>query len=330
MPAPETPLRARLLQRAETYARIRGFFAERGVVEVQTPTLSAAGVTEPALASLTVDVRSLRGRRYLRTSPELAHKRLLAAGSGDIYELGRVYRDGELGRWHTPEFEMLEWYRVGFGEADLMDEVFALFQVVLDPAVPGLDPAVPELRRLDVRYADAFAQTFGIDAHRLDARDEDRVRGALLERHIDAPAAVSGQELLDLALATAIVPGWPRRTAIFLSDYPAAQAALARIRPGTPPVAARFEVFVNGIELGNGFHELRDPAEQRARFERDLARRRELGLPEPPIDEAFLQALDRGLPDCSGVAIGIDRLIAVQSGADTLADVMNFVPDTKS
>ncbi len=315
--APGTPLRARLVQRADVYARIRRFFAERGVVEVQTPTLSAAAVTDPVLASLAVDTLSLGGRRFLRTSPEFAHKRLLAAGSGDIYELGRVFRDSELGRWHQPEFELLEWYREGFSDADLMDEVFELFRAVLEPALPAL-------ARLDVRYADAFARTFGIDALRLDGRAEAELRRGLAGRGIDAPDSVSGQALLDLALATALVREWPQRTAIFLHDYPAEQAALARIRPGTPPVAARFEVFVNGIELGNGFHELTDAIEQRARFERDLARRRELGLPEPPLDEAFLDALAQGLPDCAGVAIGVDRLIAVLAGAEALAEVVNL------
>ena len=317
MTAPKTPLRARLMQRAEVYACIRRFFAERGVVEVQTPTLSVAAVTDPALASLGVDVVSLGGRNYLRTSPEFAHKRLLAAGSGDIYELGRVYRDAELGRWHQPEFELLEWYREGFSDADLMDEVFELFRAVLEPALRGL-------ARLDVRYADAFARTFGIDAHRLDGGGEAELRRGLARRGVEAPDGVSGQALLDLALATVLVREWPQRTAIFLHDYPTQQAALARIRPGSPPVAARFEVFVNGIELGNGFHELGDAIEQRARFERDLARRRELGLPEPPLDEAFLAALAKGLPDCSGVAIGVDRLIAVLAGANALADVVNL------
>ena len=313
-------LRARLQQRAAVYERIRAFFTLRGVVEVQTPTLSAAAVTDPALASLAVDVLSLGGRRYLRTSPEFAHKRLLAAGSGDIYELGRVYRDTELGRWHQPEFELLEWYRQGFSDADLMSEVFDLLQTVLDPALPALG-------RLDVRYGDAFAKTFGIDAYRLDDRDEAELRRGLARRGIDAPAGVGGQALLDLALATAVVREWPERTAVFLHDYPAAQAALARIRPGSPPVAARFEVFVNGIELGNGFHELCDATEQRARFERDLATRRKLGLPEVPVDEAFLAALESGLPDCSGVAIGVDRLIAVLAGADGLTEVVNLPHD---
>jgi len=313
----KTPLRARLLQRAEVYACIRRFFAARGVVEVQTPTLSVAAVTDPALASLGVDVLSLGGRNYLRTSPEFAHKRLLAAGSGDIYELGRVYRDSELGRWHQPEFELLEWYREGFGDADLMNEVFELFRAVLEPTVGGL-------ARLDVRYADAFARTFGIDAHRLDARAEAELHRGLARRGVEAPDGVSGQALLDLALATVLVREWPERTAIFLRDYPTEQASLARVRPGSPPVAARFEVFVNGIELGNGFHELGDAVEQRARFERDLARRRELGLPQPPLDEAFLEALETGLPDCAGVAVGVDRLIAVLAGANALADVVNL------
>lgn len=317
MTARQTPLRAKLMQRADVYARIRRFFAERGVVEVQTPTLSAAAVTDPALASLGVDVSSLGGRNYLRTSPEFAHKRLLAAGGGDIYELGRVYRDLELGRWHQPEFELLEWYREGFSDADLMDEVFDLFRAVLEPTVPAL-------ARLDVSYAEAFARTFGIDAHCVDVRAEADLRRGLARRGVEAPERVSGQALLDLALTTAIVREWPQRTAIFLREYPAEQAALARIRPGSPPVAARFEVFVNGIELGNGFHELGDPIEQRARFERDLARRRELGLPEPPLDDAFLAALETGLPDCAGVAVGVDRLIAVLTGADALADVVTL------
>lgn len=310
-----TPLRARLEQRAEVYARVRAFFAARGVIEVQTPSLSIAAVSDPALASIGVDVASLAGRRYLRTSPEFAHKRLLAAGSGDIYELGRVYRDAELGRWHAPEFELLEWYREGYSDRELMDEVFELLRTVLTPAFPALG-------RQNVRYADAFTATFGVDAHALDRDAEAKLRRDLAARGIDAPAGVSGDALLDLALATAIVPDWPQGTAIFLLDYPVTQAALARIRPGDPPVAARFEVFFNGIELGNGFHELGDESEQRARFERDLARRRALGLPSLPIDEAFLGALAQGLPDCAGIAIGVDRMIAVLAGAGALAEVL--------
>jgi lysyl-tRNA synthetase class 2 len=326
MTRPELSLRARLRLRALAYARIRDFFATRGVLEVQTPTLGAGAVTDPALASLAVDVSVLAGRRYLRTSPEFAHKRLLAAGSGDIYELGRVYRDGELGRWHQPEFELLEWYREGCNDFALMDEVFELLCAVLAPAFPVLG------RQL-LPYADAFAACLGVDVHALDRRGSTELRRSLSARGIEVPAGTSGDALLDLALATAIVPGWPAGTVVFLHGYPVTQAALARIRPGSPPVAARFEVFLNGIELGNGFHELADAAEQRARFTRDLACRRERGLPELPVDADFLAALDDGLPDCAGVALGVDRLIALVAGADSIAPVIthphnNLVSDT--
>jgi lysyl-tRNA synthetase class 2 len=313
----ESPLRARLRVRAEVYACVRRFFAARDVLEVQTPTLSAAATTDPALASLSVEVASLGRRQYLRTSPEFALKRLLAAGSGDVFELGRVYRDAELGRWHQPEFELLEWYRLGFSEFDLMDEIFALLEATLAPAIPAL-------ARQNLSYADAFDTVFAVDPHTLDGGAEKRLRSGLAARGIDVPAGVTGDALLDLALATAIVRDWPQDTAVFLYDYPAAQAALARIKPGTPPVAARFEVFLNGLELANGFHELTDAAEQRARFARDCARRESLGLPVPPLDEDLLSALRAGLPACAGVALGMDRLIAALAGADTLASVMTL------
>lgn len=294
-------LRERLAARARLLARIREFFAARDVVEVATPALSSAAVTDPAIASIACEVEVLGGRQYLHTSPEFAMKRLLAAGSGDIWQLARVFRDHELGRWHQPEFELLEWYREGFDDAALMDEVFELLTTLT--ATAGR-----ELARLDLRYGEAFAAAFGIDAHAGEAAGAVALRAALAARGIDVPTALDWNGLLDLALSTVIVPAWPRDTAVFLYEYPAAQAALARLRPGPPPVAARFEVFIDGIELGNGYHELTDAAEQRARFEADLASRRAAGLPEAPIDEALLAALEEGLPDCAGVAIGLDRL----------------------
>jgi lysyl-tRNA synthetase class 2 len=308
-------LGALLRTRAGVLAEIRHFFAGRGVVEVTTPALSPAAPTDPALASLELEVAALGGRRYLSTSPEFGMKRLLAAGSGDIYELARVFRDGELGRWHQPEFLLLEWYRLGFTERELMDEVHALLEATLAPRLPRLE-------RRNLSYADAFGEAFGIDPHALDAAGAAALRERLGARGIDVPAAVSGPALLDLALVTAIVPHWPRDTALFLYDYPVDQAALAAIRPGPPPVAARFEVFVNGLELGNGFRELTDAAEQRRRFEADLAARRARGLEEPPLDEALLAALEQGLPECAGVALGVDRLIALLLGVDTLADAV--------
>lgn len=300
-------LRAALECRARIVAAIRNFFSERGVVEVATPALSPAAVTDPALASIACDVAALGGRHYLQTSPEFAMKRLLAAGSGDIWQLARVFRDHELGRWHRPEFELIEWYRIGFDDFALMDEVFALLESLA--AMQGL-----ALARRDLSYAEAFAESFGIDPHQPDAGANRRLARELGARGVEVPQGLAGDALLDLALGTVIAPGWPQGTAVFLYEYPASQAALAAIRPGPPPVAARFEVFLDGIELGNGFKELTDAAEQRRRFEADLAARRRAGLPEPPIDESLLAALEQGLPDCAGVAVGLDRLLSVLTG----------------
>lgn len=296
---------------------IREFFAMRDVVEVDTPALSAAAATDPALTSLSAEVRSLGSRQYLQTSPESAMKRLLAAGSGDIFQIARVYRDAELGRWHQPEFLLLEWYRTGFDEFDLMDEVHALLELLLRARWPGLE-------RLDLSYRDAFDSAFGVDPLTLDAGARSALTQALTDRGIDAPDRLAPDALLDLAIGTAIAADWPDATAVFLYDYPASQAALAAVKPGNPPVAARFEVFVNGLELGNGFRELTDPAEQRRRFAADLTARRQAGAAEVPIDTALLAALEAGLPDCAGVALGLDRLIALASGADSLAETLTF------
>lgn len=310
-------VRHRLGIRARAIGMIRSFFAERGVLEVDTPALARGAATDPMQASIACDVAALGGRLYLQTSPEHAMKRLLVAGSGDIWQLARVFRDGEQGRWHQPEFQMLEWYRLGFDEFGLMDEVFELLRCVLRPSLP-------ELSRLDLRYSEAFGNALAIDPHHLDAAGRTALAASLRERQIDVPANIEASALLDLALVAAIVPGWPMETAVFLYDYPADQSALAEIKPGNPPVAARFEVFVNGIEIGNGFRELTDAAEQRQRFEADLARRRSAGLPELPIDEAFLSDLERGLPASAGIALGFDRLVALLMGADSLADAINL------
>ena len=313
----QSSLRDDLKVRAATLHAIRAFFAERQVVEIDTPALSKAAATDPALTSLSADVASLGGRHYLHTSPEHAMKRLLAAGSGDIFQFARVYRDGELGRWHQPEFILLEWYRTGFDDHDLMDEIFDLLQVVLEPRYP-------KLARLRISYQDAFDATFGVNPLKLDRLAVQKLTRALADHKIDVPAKIDAEALLDLALATVVVDEWPRNTAVFLYDYPTAQAALARIKPAEPPVAARFEVFINGLELGNGFHELTDAVEQRRRFEADVAARRRAGLPDAPIDTDLLAALENGLPDCAGVAIGIDRLFALLIGADSLADAINL------
>jgi elongation factor P--(R)-beta-lysine ligase len=305
--------RRALAVRADMLARTRAFFTARGVLEVDTPALSAAAATEPALASLTTHVDSLGGPQYLQTSPELAMKRLLAAGSGDIYQVCRVFREDELGRWHQPEFTMLEWYRVGFDVDALMHEVGEWIVDVLAPY-----RRVSPIRML--RYADAFRDHLDIDPHGDCAALADRLRA----KGIDADRRFDRDTLLDLALGASLAPSFPGEGLTFLFDYPASQAALARIRDGDPPVAERFEAFVGSLEVANGFHELADPSEQRRRFTDDNARRERLGRAAMPIDEAFLAALEHGLPDCAGVAVGFDRLVAFALDASELASALSF------
>ena len=298
--------------RAAINAEIRAFFAERGVLEVETPALSPAATPDPALESIEARARVLGRAHYLHTSPEYAMKRLLAAGSGHIYQLCRVYRDGELGRWHQPEFMLLEWYRVGWTELELMAEVEALVVRVLGTAGRALTA-----RRTS--YREAFADALGVDAF----GDLAGLPGLLAERGIETPEGLSRDALLDLALGTVVAPAFPDDALTFVYDYPATQAALAEIKAQTPPVAARFEAFVGGVELANGFRELTDAAEQARRFAAETEARRRAARPAPPLDRAFLAALAR-LPPCAGVALGVDRLVALAAGADSLAAALTF------
>jgi lysyl-tRNA synthetase class 2 len=303
-----------LRTRARMLARIRAFFAARGVLEVETPALSAAGVSDLALDGVTATARSLGPTPlYLHTSPEYAMKRLLADGSGDIYQICRVFRDDELGRWHQPEFTLLEWYRTGFDDARLMDEVEALLR-------DALADGGTAWRSERITYWDALERGLGVDA----GASTESVAASLAERGVDVPQGLARDATLDLAFASVVVPSFAADALTFVCDYPASQAALARLKTGNPIVAARFEVFGRGIELANGFHELTDAAEQRRRFEKEIEARRRAGRHVPPIDEAFLAALARGLPDCAGVAVGIDRLVALALGAEGVAAAMAF------
>ena len=317
MSSPPSAASTRLRLRAETFARIRDFFKQRNVLEVDTPAFSRAGTSDPSLSSIAATIEALGGTHYLHTSPEYAMKRLLSENSGDIYQLCRVFRDDELGRWHQPEFVMLEWYRLGLDEFGLMDDVHDLLN-------DTLGQHLQYLRRFDLSYAEAFEAHVQFDPHRVDAAAQTELAAILVARGISPPGGLSLDGMLDLALTTQVVPQFDPNAATFLYDYPATQAALAATKPTTPPVSARFEVFVAGVELGNGFRELTDAAEQRGRFNGELAARRAAGMPTPPIDERFLSALDSGLPACSGVAIGVDRLIALAAGATGLADCINF------
>ena len=312
----ESP-RTALEGRARLYALIREFFAARGVLEVETPVLSAGANTEPNIARFLTrfsgHVDSGPRGRWLRTSSEFAQKRLLAAGVGDNYELGRVFRDGEAGRRHNPEFTMLEWYRVGWDHRRLIDESIELVQGAL--ALVGKRGEVHK-----VAYRDLFRDAIGIDPF---TAGDTELHAALGNVRVDA-TDLSRDDWLDLLLTHRIQPNFPGDRITVVFDYPASQCALAKIRNGDPPVAERFELYAGTQELANGYHELTDAVEQRMRFVRDKARRQERGLPELPLDENFLAALESGLPDCAGVALGVERLLMAMMATDDIRDVLAF------
>src|SRR5512138_628194 len=300
--------------RAQMLRAAREYFAATRALEVETPTLSAAGVSDVHLAS--VEARAIGRPRYLHTSPEYAMKRLLAAGCGDIWQITKVYRDGESGRWHNPEFTMIEWYRVGIDHHALIADVERLVSAMLPP-----ERQFDRAERLS--YREAVQLHTGIDPF----EDPTPVLIARLESAgIEVPAAIHGERdaCLDLIMSTLVGPALGHGRLTFIYDYPASQAALAKVRGA---VASRFEAYLDGIELANGFHELADAAEQRARFDRDLAERSRRGLPLHPVDEHFLQALEHGLPECSGVALGFDRLVMCAAGAKHIDEVLAFPID---
>lgn len=315
---PATPL-GMLRLRARLLADMRAFFAARGVLEVDTPALSAATIADPNLHSFATRYHGPGPRHgqtlYLHTSPEFPMKRLLAAGSGDIYQFSKVFRDGEAGSRHNPEFTLLEWYRVGFDHHRLLNEVAELVARVLTGRLSG----PPVL----LSYRDAFRRYLGIDPLTADTAE----LRACAEVQGVAPSGQFGpadpDPWRDLLLSVCIEPQLPPDRLVFLYDYPASQAALARIRPGVPPLAERFELYCGGLELANGFHELADPVEQRRRFEHDNQRRLAQGLAPVPLDEHLLAALAE-LPDCAGVALGVERLLMLAAGAKRLDEVLSF------
>lgn len=300
-------LRARLL--AET----RAFFARREVMEVTTPVAVRHGVTDPQLSGFQL---ATTPRRHLHTSPEYAMKRLLAAGSGDIYQVCQVFRDDERSRLHNPEFTLVEWYRSGFGLERMMAETAALVATLLQAAG---QPA-PALHRLG--YRDAFAP-LGIDP--LEA-DTPALRSLALAHGLSSAAAqgLDRDGLLDFLMAVVIGPTLGSEGLCALHHYPASQAALARLDPAQAGTALRFELYARGIELANGYVELADATEQQRRFDADRQARRRDGKVDVEPDHALLQALSAGLPDCAGVALGFDRVVMLASGAGCIDEVVAF------
>ncbi|EMF8901689.1 elongation factor P lysine(34) lysyltransferase [Vibrio parahaemolyticus] len=305
-----------LRQRATLIAAIRQFFAERQVMEVDTPAMSHATVTDIHLHTFQTEFvgpgYADGSNLFFMTSPEFHMKRLLAAGSGCIYQINKAFRNEENGRYHNPEFTMLEWYRVGFDHHKLMDEMDDLLQLVLKCGAAQR-----------MTYQQAFIDVLGVCP----------LEGSMME--LKAAASKLGlsdiaepeedrDTLLQLLFSVGVENKIGQDVPAFVYDFPASQAALAKINPQDHRVADRFEVYFKGIELANGFHELDNPKEQLARFEQDNAKRIEMGLKPQPIDYHLISALEAGLPDCAGVALGIDRLIMLALGCDHIDQVTAF------
>lgn len=303
-----------LRARARILSQIRQFFAERNILEVETPLLSHGTVTDPHVNGIPAIYQTIGNSKkeicYLQTSPEYAMKRLLAAGSGSIYQICKAFRQGEMGRLHNPEFTMLEWYHLEYDHHALMDEMDLLLQLIL---------GVPPAER--ITYADLFLKYFNINPHSVDVSELIEIAN---KNKFQVAAQLDRDAYLDLLWTHGIEPFVAKDKPLFLYDFPISQAALAKIRNEDPPVASRFEVYFKGVELANGFHELQDSDEQIKRFQNDLQFRKQHKLPARPIDERFLAALKVGLPECAGVALGVDRLVMLALEENSLSEIMSF------
>ncbi len=300
--------------RAQLLRQIRDFFAARDVLEVETPLLGRAFGTDPAIQPFVVRENSTTW--YLQSSPEFHMKRLLAAGSGPIYQISKAFRQGEAGRRHNPEFTLLEWYRPGFSAADLMRELTDLMQHLL-----GMAPVVQTCA-----YAELFAQSLQLNIF---ATDSATLRDCAIAQQIpDAADLVLERDAwLDLLWTECIEPQLPPAQLTFVTDYPASQAALAELNAQDPRTAARFEMYYANLELANGFQELTDATAQTARFNADNVQRQHAGQPTLPLDTRFLAALQHGLPRCAGVAVGLDRILLARTGLSSLDQVQTFATE---
>jgi lysyl-tRNA synthetase class 2 len=300
--------------RAELLAAARRFFAERAVLEVDTPALVRHPVTDPNLHCAEVRLPGQTVPLFLHTSPEYAMKRLLAAGSGDIYQIAHVFRAEEASRLHNAEFTLIEWYRRGRSMHELMLETTQLAGALL-----GLPASAPVQF---LRYTEAFERALGCEPLSV---PQPQLLALALAHHLDARTAAlcNREELLDWLMGTVVGPGLGQQLCL-LHHYPAAQAALARLDPQDTRLALRFELYYRGVELANGFEELCDATEQRRRFEADQAELRRRDQPPRAVDEALLAALAHGLPPVSGVALGFDRLLMLRTGARDLSEVLPF------
>jgi len=298
-------LKIKLIARAALYHKIRDFFYARGVLEVETPLLCSHSVTDAYIQSIATE------DRFLQTSPEYCMKRLLCADSGPIFQICKAFRNEEFGTNHNPEFSMLEWYRPSYTHHQLMDELDELMQNILLTT-----PATKQ------SYRDIFLEFVKLDPLTCDlATLHNLITQHNLLQNLDG---IDHDIALQVILSDLIEPQIGQEQPIFIYDFPASQAALAKIRNGYPPVAERFELYYKGYELANGFHELTDADEQLARFKADQAKRRALGLAVPDIDYYFINALQQGMPNTSGVAVGLDRLLMLSTNSASISDVLSF------
>lgn len=296
-------------------ALIRQYFAEQQVLEVDAAVLSQCAVSDPFIDSLEVSFRSYPDADaevcYLQTSPEYAMKRLLAAGSGSIYQMGKVFRNGEEGRFHNPEFTMLEWYRLGLDDNELMDDVERLVCLVLD---------IGPIRRCT--YNDIFLEKLGVDLQKTSTAQ----LAAVMRQHVEVDMDLEDRDAWLNLLMSHVIEPLLKDEPVFITEYPASQSALARIKGNAEGelVAARFELFVEGMELANGYHELTDSEEQQRRLNADQYTRELLALPQRPLEQRLVTALEYGLPDCAGVALGVDRLVMLALRASHIEEVIPF------
>ncbi|MEZ8989020.1 elongation factor P--(R)-beta-lysine ligase [Vibrio breoganii] len=308
--------RSSLKRRAELIGHIRQFFVERNVLEVDTPAMSHATVTDIHLHTFQTEFIGpgyAGGRKlFFMTSPEFHMKRLLASGSGCIYQIAKAFRNEEAGRYHNPEFTLLEWYRVGFDHHDLMNEMDQLLQLVL---------SCNKAERMT--YQQAFVDVLNVCPLQGSMDELKAVAGTLGLSDIAEPET-DKDTLLQLLFSIGVEPKIGQQVPAFVYDFPASQAALAKINPKDHRVADRFEVYFKGIELANGFHELDDADEQLRRFEQDNEKREKMGLSPQPIDYHLIEALRHGLPQCSGVALGIDRLIMLACKQTHIDEITAF------
>jgi elongation factor P--(R)-beta-lysine ligase len=313
----------RMFARADLLKRIRSFFELRGALEVETPILSHAAGTDPNLDPIPVsyraDTKQQEQTLFLQTSPEFAMKRLLASGSGAIFQICKSFRNAEQGARHNPEFTLLEWYQPGFNEQQLMDEVMALVQFLLESLSSKNLYFQENWQRLS--YQSVFENHLGLNPHTASVEDLEKRANAAFDIEIEH---ANKDVWLDLLFSHLIEP--QLQEPVFIYDYPATQAALAKIEknPDGIEVARRFELVIKGMEIANGYYELTDEAEQRKRFTHDQEEKSKQGLMNNPLDENLLAAMQSGLPDCSGVALGIDRLLMLICDASTIDEVLTF------